>query len=304
MSRPLVSVVLCTYHRAHLLRRSLECYERSVGIDPQADLELVVVDDHSADGTRDLVIDWSHRTGIKSVVLTPSPKPEAWRDCGAILNVGIRASSGEHVILTHPEVMPGKRSVAACVEALVEFEGARRHRTGWENGGPLGLYACCTPYYLSPRDQERIDTVPWREQGAGAVTQIADFYDEGPGGNPSYRHNATEKVGSPGYRERTWESWVFGGCSRETWKRLGGMLETSKWGSVDIAFMRRRQTLGIPNHTCVGPDTMCVHQNHDLPGNVPTPRIEQVWKDELKDVDLQTPSKLVYPHCDYLGWGS
>lgn len=297
--RPLCSVVMATYQRAHLLARSLVCYEKQ---DFENDrFELMVIDDHSTDGTRDLVLEWSKRTGIKAVVLTPSPKSESWRDCGAILNVGIRASSGEHVVLTHPEVLPGRRSVAACVEALQGFESFRA-TTPMSTG--IGLYACCTPYYLSPRDQERIDTVPWREQGAGVVTQIQDFYDEGPGGNPDYRHNVTEKVGTPGFRIRTWESWVFGGHSRETWKRLGGFGPVTKtWGACDVAFHARRRTLGIPNHTCTGADCMVVHQNHDRPGDVLTPRDMDAWVKELSTYDLQTPSKLVWPEVDELGWG-
>ncbi len=299
MSRPLVSVILCTYQRAHLLARSLVCYENQDFDNDR--FELVVVDDHSTDDTRDLVLDWSRRTGIRAVVLTPSPKTEAWRDCGAILNVGIRASSGEHLLLTHPEVLPGKRSVAACVDALSKFDG---HRAVAHEGAKwVGMYACCTPYYLSPRDQERIDTVPWREEGAGAVTGIADFYDEGPGGNPDYRHNVTEKVGTPGFRIREWSSWVFGGHSRETWKRLGGFLTTQKWGSCDVAWHARRRTLGIPNHTCTGDGTMCVHQNHSMPGDVETPRDMDVWVKELADFDLQSPAKLTFPGVNELGWG-
>jgi len=297
MSRPLVSIIFATYQRAHLLSRSLFTYERQDFDNDR--LELVCIDDHSTDGTRDLVMDWSRRTGIKAVVLTPSPKPEAWRDCGAILNSGIRASSGEHLILTHPEVMCGKRSVAACVEQLREYEYYKLARRD-EPVPPIGLYACCTPYYLSPRDQERIDTVDWRGKGAAAVTDIADFYDEGPGGNPDYRHNVTEKVGTPKFRVPAWESWVFGGHSRESWKRLGGFLETIRWGSCDIAWMHRRRTLGIPNHTCTGPDVMVCHQNHDLPGDVKTPRDMEAWIAELKDVDLASPQKLVYPAVDYI----
>lgn len=301
MTRPIVSVVLASYERAHLLCRSLVCYERSEGLDVRSDLELVVIDDHSSDGTRELVLDWSRTTGIRTVVVTDAPKLQSWRDCGAVLNVGIRASTGRHVLLTHPEVMPGRRSIAACVEQLEEFERTEREPTkGYLYRGLVGLYACCRVYYLSPRDQERIDSVPWRDEGPLAVRQIPGFYDEDTNGNPNYTHRATDIVAQPGSRLPYWESWVFGGHSRETWKRLGGMLETKEWGSVDIAWHARRLALGIPNHTCPADDTIVVHQNHDLPGNVPTPRDMDVWVKELKNVDLRTPSKLVYPAVDNL----
>lgn len=301
MSRPLVSVVLATYERAHLLVRSLACYERSVGLYPPDDLELVVVDDHSTDGTRDLVLDWSKTTGIRAVVVTDAPKTSEWRDCGACINNGLRASTGRHVLLTHPEVMVGRRSVEACVKRLEEYDENRwREEARIDLKHINGLYACCRVYYLSPRDQERIDSVPWREEGPLAVRKIAGFYDEDTNGNPNYTHAATDIVAQPNSRLPTWESWVFGGCSRETWKRLGGFLETQKWGACDIAWMQRRLTLGIPNHTCPADDTIVAHQNHDGPGNVPTPRDMDVWVKELKDVDLRTPSKLVYPAVDNL----
>src|SRR6478609_2699303 len=120
MARPLVSVVMATFDRAHLLARSLHAYANHNF--PNDRLELIVIDDHSTDGTRDLVLEWSRRTGINSTVLTTAPKPEAWRDCGAILNGGIRAAAGDHVLLTDPEVIPGKRTVEALVDQLETFE--------------------------------------------------------------------------------------------------------------------------------------------------------------------------------------
>jgi hypothetical protein len=43
-----------------------------------------------------------------------------------------------------------------------------------------------------------------------------------------------------------------------------------------------------------------VHQNHSLPGDVPTDRDMDKWVRELKDYPLSDASKLVYPHVDYL----
>lgn len=299
--RPLVSVVLATYERAPLLARSLVCYERSAGLYPPDDLELVVIDDHSTDGTRDLVLDWSKTTGVRAVVLTASPKPAEWVDCGHWLNVGIRASTGRHVLLTHPEVMVGRRSVAACVEQLEYHESSYDIGVDeWRRQHPFGLYACCRVYYLSPQDQTRLDTVPWREEGALAVRQIAGFYTDDTNGHPDYCHRATDLVAQPKSRIPTWESFVFGGHSRETWRRLGGMLETREWGSVDIAWSHRRRTLGIPNHTCPADDTIVVHQNHDLPGNVVTDRDTEKWKRELAPYPLSDAAKLVYPYVDNL----
>lgn len=280
--RPLVSVVMATFNRWHLLSRSLKAYENQRF--DNRELELVIIDDHSTDNTVNKVKIWAQQTGISTVVVTPCPKLTTWRDCGAVLNYGIRVSRGKNVILTHPEVIPGRCSVANCVDRL--------QQSNW-------LYACCRVYYLSPRDQERIETVNWQAEGNLAVRNIQDFYDEDIG-NPDFSHRATDIIAKPGSRLPHWESWVFGGCSRDTWEKLGGMLETQHWGSVDVAFMERRRALGIINHTCPDDDTIVVHQNHDGPNDVKTPRIEEVWRDELKNVKFNNPNELVYPHIDNL----
>lgn len=298
-SRPLVSIVMATYQRAHLLQRSLEAYETQ-NFDNKM-MEMVIVDDHSTDATREIVLAWSKKTGIQTTILTTAPKTETWRDCGAVLNCGIRASSGDHIILTHPEVIPGRRSVQECVYQLDRFEMRNKGRGIEDLANCPGLYACCRVYYLSPRDQVGLDLIDLKTKGALGVREIEGFYDE-DGGAPDYQHRTTDIVAQTGSRLPIWESWVFGGCSRQTWKILGGMLETQKWGSVDVAFMQRRRTLGIPNHTCRDEETIVIHQNHDLHHDIPTPRIEEAWKQELKGVDLTNPNLLCYPVVDFLGW--
>lgn len=299
MPRPTCSVVLATYNRCHLLERSLVCYDRQDF--PKDQFELVVIDDHSEDDTQGLVHDYCKAAGIRYTILTTGPKLEDWRDCGAVLNAGIRAASGDHIILTHPEVMPGRKSVSECVRALQNFETSRKlypHLTG--------AYACCKPYYLTPRDQERIDTVDWEGVGPLAVREIQGFYDREQHmmGNLDYTPWSIESVGKEDSPHSHWLSWVFGGCSRETWKRMGGMLETNTWGAVDVAFVQRRKTLGIVNHTCINDATLCVHQNHDKPGvNVLTPRIEELWKRELSGHPLHDKDSMCWPRVDHLGWG-
>lgn len=291
-SRPTVSIVLASYQRSHLLTRSLACYYKQDF--PKEEVELVVVDDSSSDGTDKLVRNWSHDTGIRAVTLTPHPKTTGWRDCGAVLNYGIRASAGEFVLLTHPEVMPGRASVRRCVDALASYQS--RH------ANLMGLYTSCRIYYLSPREQELLDTVDWYGKGPLAVRDIPRFYEDDVNGHQDFNHRSTDMVAQPGSRIACWHSWVFGGHSRETWKRLGGFLNSNEWGSCDVAWNMRRHVLGIPNHTCPEEDTICTHQNHDLPGDVITDRSESKWREELKGVDFSDPRKMRFPFVDELGW--
>lgn len=291
--RPQCSVVMAAYKRRSLLERSLAGYQAQDYDNSR--FELVVIDDHGEDGTRELVLDWSKTTGIAATVMTVAPKPAEWRDCGAILNHGIRAAAGDHILLTHPEVIPGRRSVAACVEELERFEKSR--------GCDLthGAYAACRVYYLSVRDQQLIDTVPWREEGNLAVRRIPGFYDADPNGNPDYTHAVTDKVGTPGFRIQQWRSWVFGGCSRRTWKNLGGMWVTQKWGSVDVGFAHRRGRLGMHEWTCIEDESIVIHQEHSHgQGDTATPRDMPAWQKELQATDL---TRLAYPAVDELGWG-
>lgn len=286
--RPKVSIVMATYQRKHLLERSLQGYERQVFNNDK--LEMVVIDDHSTDGTAEMVRLWGKRTGISTVVVIP-PKDRQWRDCGAVLNYGIRVSRGTHVLLTHPEVIPGIHSVRDCVNTLDEYEGLKQYT--------YGVYVCCPIYYLSQREQACLNDISLHSSNL-AVRDIPDFYANDSNGNPDYSHTATDNIGKPGFHLQQWESWVFGGCSGRTWKMLGGMIPTQKWGSVDILWLARRRTLGIPTVTMRNPESICIHQDHSGPNDVPTPRIEEVWKQELQGMNLSNPLQLVYPSVDEL----
>lgn len=295
MTDTVCSVVMSTFNRAHLLVRSLVCYERQEF--PKNLFEVVIVDDGSTDHTAEMVKEWSHSTGIRCTYLTPHPKPKGWRDCAASINHGIRVSTGRHILLTHPEIMVGRTTVLDCVNRLEEFE---KHRTPQS---PIGVYACARTYYLSPKEQVLLDSVDWLDKGPIAVRDIDRFYEDDVNGHPDFCHRATDIVAQPGSRLPHWQSWIFGGHSRETWKKLGGMLLTDKWGSCDVGWMARRNALHIENYTCPAESAICVHQNHNLPGDVDTPRVEEEWKRELAKFNLTDPNRLTWPYISEIGWG-
>jgi hypothetical protein len=255
-----------------------------------------MVDDHSTDDSIELVKDWGRRTGIRYQIVIPGPKSAEWVDCGWTINAGIRATTAEHIILTHPEVMPGRASVRTAVEYL--------SRNPW-------TYFGAKTYYLSYRDQQRIDSVDWRGEGAKAIRKVDGFYDRDQhvGGNPDYTPWAIDRVGEDGYTlpsgfsGKTWESWVWGGCSRVSWKKLSGMLQTKQWGAVDVGFWERRSRVGMKTFTPTDPDAAVFHQNHSGPNDIPSPRVEDGWKQELGPILAgKSADDLLYPAVNNLGW--
>ena len=239
----MVSVVMVTYNRAHLLARSLELYHSQ----SHSDIELIVVDDDSNDDTQDLLKHWAKKMRIVSLIVRKDESGK-WRDCAVNINLGLRAAKGEYVIGTHPEVIPGKESIAQLWA----------NRKDWQYDG-------CKIYYLSPFEQENIDSVDWKSNPL-AVRDIPGFYQSEPAYNMNdYTHEAMD-----GHQE--WGSWVFGGMTRKTWQDIGGFTEFEMWGSIDVDFLNRRNILGIKTATPMDERAICIHQNHDVPGNVPSPR--------------------------------
>ena len=245
-----VSVVFGTYNRAELLARSLEGYARQRL--PLAELEIVAIDDWSTDATPDVLARWARELRIVAI-RPPWKEPGTWRDSATILNIGLRAASGELVISTHPEVIPGLESLRAMYE----------HRTE-------RVYHACKAYYLTPEQQAALDGVDWRATNL-AVREIPGFY-VGPAdldaAENAFAHGAID-------RHRVWESLLFGGMTRDTWRWFGGLREFEGWGSVDVDFLRRRQALAMPNRTELAGETICIHQNHDVQNQVVTRDVAQ-----------------------------
>lgn len=236
MGAPKVSIVLATFNRWHLLKRSLMTYAAQ-GF---RDFELVIVDDWSYDETEAQVRDWS--SGMNIVYLRPPYKlPDVWRDTSSIINLGLRAARGEVVLMTHPEVMIGQQTLSAIYD----------HRKD-------GVYQCTKCYYLTADNQRYLDDVAW-ETDLLKVRELPSFYESDPeilGPSKDYSHRLTDQ-------HTHWESWIFGGHTRTTWRASGPMTEFTSWGSVDMDWLARRSCLGLVTQTELDPATFVVHQNHD-----------------------------------------
>ena len=243
MIKGYTSVVICTYNRAHLLKRSLKCYAKQT----LKDFELIIQDDASTDNTEELVRSYEGKINVKYIKLDDK-KPGEWRDAGAIVNRGIKRTCGEYIYITHPEVMP----CFDCIEKL--------NKVLKENPK---AYANSRTYYLTRKVHEKIDTVDW-ESDFYNIRKIEGFYDE----DPLYKEKEMEMFNNLcttkfAEIDPVWYSWVFGGMTRQAWKNFGGLNEFNEWGSVDLDFMERRLKEGII--TISPKDVYIVHQNHDKP---------------------------------------
>jgi len=106
---PLVSIVLPTYKRAHVLTSAIQ----SVLNQTYTNLELIVVDDNSPDATRDVVTSFSDPR-IRYVRNEPNLKlPRA-------LNRGFSLARGEYLTWTSDDNLYGENAIQRMAEVLQE----------------------------------------------------------------------------------------------------------------------------------------------------------------------------------------
>lgn len=123
--RPLVSVVIPTYNQAAYLREAID----SVLAQTYPDIECIVVDDGSTDGTADILATYGDR-------ITSFRQPN--RGAAVALNVGLRAARGELIcwLSSDDAYLPAK--VERQVEALRLRPDAGLCCTGWESMDAAG----------------------------------------------------------------------------------------------------------------------------------------------------------------------
>lgn len=240
-TRPLCSVVIATFQRAHLLNLSIEGYNRLRF--PLDRLEVIVVDDCSTDSTQQVCERFDPRIDLKYIKLRKNP--EVWRDCAAVIGVGMRAAKGSVILPTHPEILPGADSVTAVCDLAKD-----------------NVWVSCKGYYLSVEDQQNINLVNWKEEGPKSFRQLPGFYKLREC-HPDYHPSGIDRVGVDPHFHKAWLSWIFSGYTRRGWSKLGGFIPTSSWGSVDLLLLQRRQKLGIETVTPTGDDEIVAHFNHD-----------------------------------------
>lgn len=108
---PLCSVIICTYNRAHLLKRVLHSLVRqTIGPDQ---FEVVVVDDGSGDDTTE-VCD-AMRTELPNFKYIPLENNQG---LAIARNIGISASTGEYLLFTDDDCIAAQNWVKCLHDAL------------------------------------------------------------------------------------------------------------------------------------------------------------------------------------------
>ena len=235
-----IAIVIGTYNRGNLLRRSLTAYAKHKG------LSVVIIDDGSDDNTLDVVKEFES-SGLDLHYNYLGDK-QGYRDSASFLNKGISFAlyelNASHVFVTHPEIIVGATTIQSAVNDAIDS-------TNWIS---------CKGYYLTPEQQAVIDSVDWQSDLLN-VRQLPDFYAAPSAeftGNKDYLPAGVESI-------LVWDSWIFGGGSRDMWLYFGGLTEFETWGSVDVDLLMRRTIAEIKTITPNESSDYVVHQNHDAP---------------------------------------
>ncbi len=136
---PKVSVVLPAHDEAHRLPRALESLSR---LEHEGELEFVVVDDRSTDGTAAVIERFAARDPRFRLVRVTEPSRRYAPKVNAV-KAGITASSGEVIVTTDADCAPGPGWVRALLSAMT----------------PGIVMVCGYVETLSPDEQRR--GAPW-----------------------------------------------------------------------------------------------------------------------------------------------
>jgi glycosyltransferase involved in cell wall biosynthesis len=129
MSPLLLSVVIPTKNRCHILRLTLQALEAQTGLD--GSFEVIIADDGSTDGTPEL-LEGGHRFrfAVRSIRLT-SGGP------GRARNRAIALAQAARILLLGDDTPPRRDALACHVEAAAGREVGVQGRIEWEPGAPI-----------------------------------------------------------------------------------------------------------------------------------------------------------------------
>ncbi|GAB7190128.1 hypothetical protein NUM3379_08340 [Kineococcus sp. NUM-3379] len=230
-----LSVIVVTYNAPEWVERCLTALTGPGA--PRCSAEVVVVDNASAEPTRQVLARWSDRGDTPVRVHLSEENIGFGRAC----NLGVRLSSGEHVVLLNPdaEVLPGS------LDALLAFhrEDPRRGLVGGRTLNPDG-----TADSRSCWGEPTLWSWFCSATGLSAVFRRSTLFD--PESLGSWQRDSVREVD------------VVTGCllltSRRTWDELGGFDPDYFMYSEDADLSRRARDLGY--HPAITPEAAIIHE--------------------------------------------
>ena len=198
---------------------------------PRAQLEVIISDGLSADGTRDKIAGFQAEHPELALQVVDNPA----RTIPAALNRGIQAARGEIFVRLDGHSMPYPEYVACCVEALDAGRGANvggvwEVRPGSGTRVARGIAAAAVHplgvgdalYRLSPR-AGAVDTVPFGAFRRELIDKIGSF-DETLLSNEDYEFNARVRRSGetvwldPSIRSVYFARSTLGALARQYWR--------------------------------------------------------------------------------------
>jgi glycosyltransferase involved in cell wall biosynthesis len=179
----MISVIVATYNGEHVLPLTLQAFTELTL--PSQDIEFIIVDNASTDGTSDVIKEFSNLLPI--TYLKEERKGKAFA-----IHTGIAASGGSFVIMTDDDVIPNKNW-------LVEYESLSNTKN--EYSVFLGQVK---PYWMkTPPEWLKQLAEKGRSCGCSNVNEIegdTTYYDA-KGANIGVRREVLDKVA---FREDLW----------------------------------------------------------------------------------------------------
>jgi glycosyltransferase involved in cell wall biosynthesis len=181
-----VSVVLCTYNRAELLRRALSALgaQRTA---PGLTWELVLVDNNSNDGTKDVVEAFRASSPIPTTYLF-----EGRQGKSIALNTGIDAATGEFLAFTDDDCRPEPTWLQDIVDCVRRWDAdgvGGRILPEWSAPPPPWLatdrHLWTSIAMLDDSEVRRVEMGPWQRANGFRVW----------GANMAFRRSAFDAVG-------------------------------------------------------------------------------------------------------------
>jgi len=151
-----VSVLICTYNRARMLRETLAAL-RELSMPADCDVEILVVDNNSTDDTAQAVSDAASRSKVPIVYLKESHQGKSFA-----LNCGLAVARGDVIALTDDDVLPAQDWLSRLVE------GFRGRDVTFVFGKVLPRWECVPPPELLTTRAQNI----W---GPLAIVDYGDF---------------------------------------------------------------------------------------------------------------------------------